>query len=284
MEELQVFNEQVVLGKNFRIFGDKDNPLFLAKDVAEWIDYSQIRPGTYKTSQMIEPVHKDEKLVTTIKLPGDTQRRQHWFLTEEGLYECLMLGRTEICHLFKKEVKRILKQIRQTGGMVVEGREDEFIQNYFPSFSDEVKLAMALDLKKQNEQYKQQLEQQRQELLEKKRQIKEQKQTIEEQKPMVEFTNTVLKSKDNILVRQLAKIAQSEGIDLGERKLYNKLREWGMIFKNSTEPYQRYITDGTFVVEEKPVETAYTVILAKTTKVTPIGQVRIIERLKKELQ
>lgn len=51
---------------------------------------------------------------------------------------------------------------------------------------------------------------------------------------------------------------------------------------DSTEPYQEYIYRGHFVVEEKPVNTPYGVILSKTTKVTPKGQVYIIERLKKE--
>lgn len=252
MEELQVFNEQEILNTHFRMFGNKENPLFLAKDVAQWIEHTDM-------TRMVNLVDEEEKLKRTIYESG--QNREMWFLTEQGLYEVLMQSRKPIAKEFKKEVKAILKQIRQTGGAVIEGKEEEFIKNYFPSFSEDVKLAMTLDLKRQNEQYKRQLE---------------------EQKPMVDFTNTVLKSKDNILVRQLAKIAQNEGLDLGERKLYNKLREWGMIFKNSTEPYQKYVTDGTFVVEEKPVETAYTTLLTKTTKVTPIGQVRIIQRLLKE--
>ena len=38
--ELQVINSQEVLGKEFRVYGDVQNPLFLAKDVASWIDYN----------------------------------------------------------------------------------------------------------------------------------------------------------------------------------------------------------------------------------------------------
>ena len=108
--------------------------------------------------------------------------------------------------------------------------------------------------------------------------------TIKEQKPAVTFTNTVLKSKDNILMRQLAKIACDEGINIGEKKLYRKLREWKMIMVNSTEPYQKYINNGTFVLEEKTVNTPYGVKITHTTKVTPIGQIRIIERLKEEMR
>ena len=54
---------------------------------------------------------------------------------------------------------------------------------------------------------------------------------IEKDKPKVEFTEVVLKSSDNILVRELAKIATDEGIKIGQNNLYKKLREWGYIFK-----------------------------------------------------
>lgn len=39
MNELKVLNEQEVLGKQFRVYGTAEEPLFLAKDVAEWIEY-----------------------------------------------------------------------------------------------------------------------------------------------------------------------------------------------------------------------------------------------------
>lgn len=252
MELLEVFNEQEILNTHFRMFGDKNNPFFLAKDVAEWIGHSNSR-------MMLQYVDEEEKVVRSAYTHGGVQ--EQCFLTEQGLYEVLMQSRKPIAKQFKKEIKQILKQIRQTGGVVINGREDEFIKNYFPSFSDEVKLAMTLDLKKQNEKYRIQ---------------------IEEQKPKVEFANTVLKSNDNILVRQLAKMICDEGIEIGEKRLYAKLREWGMIFKNSTEPYQKYIKDGTFVVQECPIDLGTHVKIKGTTKVTPAGQIRIIEKLKKE--
>lgn len=39
--ELKIIDERELLGKQFKIYGDLENPLFLAKDVAEWIDYSK---------------------------------------------------------------------------------------------------------------------------------------------------------------------------------------------------------------------------------------------------
>lgn len=106
---------------------------------------------------------------------------------------------------------------------------------------------------------------------------------IEEDRPKVEFTEVVLKSSDNILVRELAKIATDEGIKIGQNNLYKKLREWGYIFKNGTEPYQHVMDKGYFVVKETASKTPYGVKLNKTTLVTPLGQVKIIEKLRKEL-
>ena len=155
MKELQIINQQEVLGKSFKVYGDVENPLFLAKDVAEWIDYSKSN-GRYKVSQMISNIDEDEKGIYNVDTLGGNQNL--WFLTEDGLYEVLMQSRKPIAKQFKKEVKKILKQMRLTGGAVLD--EEKFIKQYFPSFSEDVKQAMVLDLKHQNELYRQQLEEQ----------------------------------------------------------------------------------------------------------------------------
>lgn len=103
---LQVIEAREVLNNEFKIYGDLDNPLFLAKDVAEWIEHS-------KVTMMLETIDDDEKLKSTILTSG--QNRQMWFLTEDGLYEVLMQSRKPIAKKFKKEVKKILKEIRKNG-------------------------------------------------------------------------------------------------------------------------------------------------------------------------
>lgn len=106
MGELKVIDEKIVLEKEFRIYGTVENPLFLAKDVANWIEHS-------KTSMMLDGIDEDEKLRETIFTSG--QRREMWFLTEDGLYEVLMQSRKPIAKQFKKKVKEILKSIRKHG-------------------------------------------------------------------------------------------------------------------------------------------------------------------------
>ena len=88
------------------IYNTIENPLFLAKDVAEWIEHSQV-------SRMIQSVDEDEKVVNIVHTLGGNQKS--WFLTEDGLYEVFMQSLKPIAKQFKKKIKEILKEIRKTG-------------------------------------------------------------------------------------------------------------------------------------------------------------------------
>lgn len=98
MNNLKIIEKREVLGKDFKIYGSIDEPLFLAKDVANWIEYNSNKVG-----QMLKTVDKDEKLTSPIHYSG--QNREMWFLTEDGLYEVLMQSRKPIAKSFKKKVK-----------------------------------------------------------------------------------------------------------------------------------------------------------------------------------
>ena len=110
--DIKVIDERSVLGKDFKVYGTTENPLFLAKDVAEWIDYSykDSRKTARDTSKMLKTIDEEEKLVGTLFLSG--QNREAWFLTEDGLYEVLMQSRKPIAKQFKKKVKKLLKDLR----------------------------------------------------------------------------------------------------------------------------------------------------------------------------
>ena len=111
-KELQIIDERELLGKHFVMYGTKEEPLFKAKDVAEWIGYS-----TANANVMIKNVDEDEKVLHTESMKGN-YIMDVWYLTEDGLYEVLMQSQKPIAKKFKKEVKKILKQIRQTGGYI----------------------------------------------------------------------------------------------------------------------------------------------------------------------
>ena len=96
------------------------------------------------------------------------------------------------------------------------------------------------------------------------------------------FVNKISESNGSMLVREVAKLASKGNIIIGEKALWNKLREWGYISKKSTEPMQSAINAGWFEVIERVVERDGKSFVYRTTKVTNKGQVHIIKKLSKE--
>lgn len=125
--ELQVIDKRELLSTEITTYGDFENPLFLAKDVANWIGHSH-------TTRMLENVDDDEKLNGVIFHAG--QNREMTFLTEDGLYEILMQSRKPIAKKFKKEVKNILKELRLQN-------------NPYSKLSKELKAILTIDEKQQ---------------------------------------------------------------------------------------------------------------------------------------
>lgn len=183
--ELTVIDEREILGKRFRVYGDFENLLFLAKDVAEWIDYSKKSNGSYDVNSMLRMVDEDEKLVRKISVSG--QNRNMWFLTEDGFYEVCMQSTKPNAKIFKKEVKKILKTIRKTGMYMTDNVWDTITNN--PEKLGEVLINYG--------KVKRELEQ-----LEEENQI--QKQLIAEYKPIKEYVDTILSSEDTMTITQIA--------------------------------------------------------------------------------
>lgn len=145
MNELKLLKEQEVLGKDFKVYGDVENPLFKASDVAEWIDYSwkDSRQVNRDVSKMLSLVDEDEKAKCALSLGGENyshgglrENTETWFLTENGLYEVLMLSRKPIAKAFKKQVKVILKDIRKNGIYATDKVIDDILNN--PDFGIEL--------------------------------------------------------------------------------------------------------------------------------------------------
>lgn len=106
--------------------------------------------------------------------------------------------------------------------------------------------------------------------------------TLDEQRPLVAFAETCMDSERNLLVREVAKLASKNGIMIGEKRLYQKLRDWGMVFQSRTEPTQRAMEMGLFHIKKGVTQTPKGARDYETAKVTPKGQVYIINRLRNE--
>ena len=254
---LEVIKEEVVCGKEFKIYGSIDNPLFLAKDVANWIEYDST-----STAKMLKTVDEDEKLIGTLFLSG--QNREVSMITEDGLYEILMLSRKPIAKEFKKEVKKILKQMRLTGASFVSGREDEVVARYFPRFSDETKLAMVQELIVENDAIKLELSQN--------------KEVIKQQSGTIAFIKMVSDKSGTISMKRFADSLSIKG--LGRNALYELLRKMGFVSPDSTAPYRRWIEQG---ILEAKASVSKNGKLTYSTRITLKGQEYLTKKILKEL-
>ena len=101
-------------------------------------------------------------------------------------------------------------------------------------------------------------------------------QQIEQDKPKVVFADAVSTAKTSILIGDLAKLIKQNGIDIGQKRLFEWLRTNGYLIKNGSSknmPLQRYMEQGLFEVKESVVANPDgSSRVTRTTKVTGKGQ------------
>ena len=248
---MKVLAKRNMMGRSFKIYGDIENPLFLARDVASWIGHTNI-------SHMLNMVDDDEKLTYTMCNSG--QNREMWFLTEDGLYEVLMQSRKPIAKQFKKEVKKILKSIRMNGMYATDKLLDnpDLAIQAFTKLKEEREKRKALEIK------------------------------IEEQKPKVIFAEAVETSKTLILIGDLAKLIKQNGTDMGQKRMFTWLRDNGYLIKRQGSDYnmptQRAMELGLFEIKETAVtHSDGHITVNKTPKVTGKGQIYFINKFKEKV-
>ena len=256
MTELKIIDERTVLNKDFRIYGDYENPLFLAKDVAEWIEHSN-------PSKMIADAELEDSEIEKHTLSTLTNSYSALFLTESGLYEVLMQSRKPIAKAFKKEVKEILKSVRKHGAYMTDRTLEEALEN--PDFG----IKLLTKLKEEKEARKK---------LEAK---------VEEDRPKVIFADAVSSSNTSILIGDLAKILKQNGYNTGQQRLFEILRSKGFLMKSGASrnmPTQRAMEMKLFEVKETTINNPDgSIRITKTTKVTGIGQKYFINYFLKSL-
>ena len=100
---------------------------------------------------------------------------------------------------------------------------------------------------------------------------------VQELAPAKVFRDAVGTSDDGVLVRDMAKVLNQNGVKIGEKKLREWLKSHGYMNLNNI-PSQRSIELKIMRIEEKPIILADRTILSKTTKITGKGQVYLIEK------
>lgn len=190
---------------------------------------------------------------------GRTQ--QATFVNEDGLYDVILDSRKPEAKRFRKWITSdVLPSIRKDGGYIATTEEDD----------EESIMARAVLIANKT-------------IEKKNKKIAEQKKVIESQKPKVLFADSVEASQTSILIREMAIILKQNGIDTGERRLYEWLRTNGYLVKrlgtDRNTPTQRSMDMGLFEIKETPINhNSGLISINKTTKVTGKGQVYFINK------
>lgn len=176
------------------------------------------------------------------------------FLTESGVYKLIFKSNKEQAEEFQNWVTdEVLPQIRQTGMYISE--KDRLRLKLFSG--DDLTIAQACEglIKLETAPLVKQLE---------------------EQAPLVILANAITSSSGSILVREMATILQQNGINIGETRLYQWLRDNGYVIKanrsDKNMPTAKAMKLGVLEVKEGTRASSYGNKLTKTTVVTPKGQ------------
>lgn len=237
---------------NVRTVATEDGtPWFVASDVAKILGYRM-------ASDMTRRLDEDERGTRSVRTLGGTQEMT--VITESGLYSAILGSKVEGARDFKRWVTHeVLPSIRKRGGYLTPEATEKALTD--PDFI--IQLATSL---KEERAKRAALEAEN-----------------EANKPKVLFADAVTTSHTSILVGDLAKLVQQNGIPLGANRLFKWLRKHGyLISRKGTDwnmPTQKAQELGLFRVKE----TAVThpdghVTVNRTPKVTGKGQEYFISR------
>lgn len=113
---------------------------------------------------------------------------------------------------------------------------------------------------------------------------------LERQKPLVMFAKSVEASETTILVGDLAKLLKQNGLEIGQNRLFDRLRREGYLCSRKGDQYnaptQRSMEMGLFEVRERTINNPDgSIRITRTTKVTGKGQIYFTNKFcSKQLQ
>ncbi|MCY8242989.1 phage antirepressor [Bacillus haynesii] len=249
MNELQkVFNYQ---NYQVRTVVKECEPWFVAKDVCDVLEIKNSRDAVARLDD-------DEK--ADVGLTDGRQNRNFSIVNEPGLYTLILGSRKPEAKQFKRWITHeVIPTIRKTGGYVA--NDDLFIQTYLPQADEQTKLLFRTTLQTLEKQNKQ----------------------IETMKPKALFAEAVETSESSVLVGELAKIIQQNGVMIGPKKLFQWLRENGYLIRKKGESYnlptQRSMDMGLFEIKKRTVNNPDgSIRVTRTPKVTGKGQVYFVNK------
>lgn len=236
--KIQLFNHPE-FGK-IRTVDMAGEPWLVGKDVAEALGYQNA------SKALADHVDPEDKLNNETLL--SLGQRGGWIINESGLYSLVLGSKLPGAKKFKRWVtSEVLPSIRKNGAYI---KDQE-------NLSDTELIARAL--------------------LASQKIIEDKQKVIERMAPKEVFADSVAASENSILIGELAKLLKQNGVDTGEKRLFDWLRKNGYLIRRAGSdwnmPTQRSMDMGLFRIKETAISHSdgHTTI-SKTVKVTGKGQ------------
>lgn len=223
-----------------------DEPWFVGKDVAEILGYSNPRDALSK--------HVDSEDKNSVAIhDGNKGNPNLTIINESGVYALVFSSKLQSAKKFKHWVtSEVLPTLRKTGSYAT------------PQLTGEELMAKAL--------------------IEAKSVLERQNKQIIEMKPKAIFADAVATSDTSILIGDLAKLIKQNGTDIGQKRLFERMRNDGYLIKTGTSknmPTQKAMEKELFEVKERVISNPDgSTRITRTTKVTGKGQIYFINKFK----
>ena len=241
-------NEMIITNADFgsiRIEMRNGEPWFVGSSIAKVLKYQN------QQKAIRDHVDAEDKLTEHIVLAG--QRRDVTLINESGLYSLILSSKMEEAKRFKHWItSEVLPAIRKTGGY----------QQTAPQGKELLALAV----------------------LEAQKTIEEQNRTIERMRPKEIFADAVSASKTSILIGDLAKLIKQNGVDIGEKRLFQWMRENGYLIRKDGASYnmptQKSMDLEVMEIKESTItQPNGNVRISRTPKVTGKGQRYFVNKI-----
>lgn len=248
MNELRVF-ENSEFGR-VRTIDQNGEPWFVAADVCRALDVGNSR-------QALTRLDEDEKGVISNDTPGGNQEMS--IVNEPGLYSLVLGSRKPEAKAFKRWITHeVIPAIRKHGAYAT----PEMVEKMLGDPDVMIRTLTALKEERQK--------------------VEKLAAKVEEDKPKVLFADSVSASKQCILVGELAKLLRQNGVNVGQTRMFERLRNEGYLHKGGNQknmPTQRSMELGLFEIVERPIiNPDGSVRVTRTPKVTGKGQVYFINK------
>lgn len=233
------------MGNDIRTVANGREIMFIAKDVCDILEIKNSR-------DVLARLDDDEKGVVLTDTLGGQQNMQA--INESGLYSIILSSRKPEAKQFKRWVTHeVIPAIRQHGGYLTPEKVEQVLSD------PDTIIQLATNLKKERAE-RQALEKQR-----------------ELERPKVLFAEALETSKQSILIGELAKLLKQNGVNIGQKRLFNWLRENGYLIRKPGDEYnnptQRSMERGLFEIKKGIIlRNDGTERVTKTTLVTGKGQ------------